>query len=49
MWLSILPLVLSLLLFARGVMYSKFVLPKSSVEVPCVGGPVWTYGENPSV
>ena len=26
----------------RGVEYSYFVIAKSSVEVPCVGGPVWT-------
>ena len=25
------------------------ILPKSSVKVPCVGSPVWTYSENPSV
>ena len=33
----------------RGVVYSKFVSVKSSVEDPCVGGPVWTYSGNPSV
>ena len=26
----------------RGVVYSYFVFVKSLVEVPCVGGPVWT-------
>ena len=25
------------------------VFVKSSMEVPCVGGPMWRYGENPSV
>ena len=33
----------------RGVVYFKFVFTKFSVEVPCVGGPMWTYSENPSV
>ena len=26
----------------RGVVYSNFVIANSSVEVPFVGGPVWT-------
>ena len=26
----------------RGVVYSNFVIANSSVEVPLVGGPVWT-------
>ena len=26
----------------RGVVYSKFVIANSSVEVPCVGGHMWT-------
>ena len=26
----------------RGVVYSKIVLPKSSVEVPCMRSLVWT-------
>ena len=38
----VLPLVKRFYLLERGVMYSKVVLPKSSVEVPCVGSPVWT-------
>ena len=37
------------LLLERGVVYSYFVFAKSSVEVPCVGSPVWKYSENPSV
>ena len=37
-----LPLVKRLYLVERGVVYFKVVLPKSSVEVPCVGSPVWT-------
>ena len=29
--------------FERGVVYSRLLYcPKSSVEVPCVGSPVWT-------
>ena len=26
----------------KGVVYSNFVIANSSVEVPCVEGPVWT-------
>jgi len=26
----------------KGAIYSKFVIANSSVEVPCVGGHVWT-------
>ena len=30
-------------IFERGVVYSRLLYcPKSSVEVPCVGSPVWT-------
>ena len=36
-------------LLERGVVYSYFVFVKSSVEVPYVGGPVWTYSGNPSM
>ena len=28
--------------FERGVVYSKFVIANFSMEVPFVGGPVWT-------
>ena len=28
----------------RGVVYSNFVIANSSMEVPCVGGPVWRSG-----
>ena len=31
-----------LYLLERGVVYSQLYLLKSSVEVPCVGSPVWT-------
>jgi len=41
LWLSALPLV-QRLYYWKGVVYSRFLLPKSSVEVPCVGSPVWT-------
>ena len=36
-WLCALPLSVEVVLVERGVVYSRFVLPKSSVEVPCVG------------
>ena len=35
-----LPLMKRLYLLERGVVFSYFVLPKSSVELPCVGSPV---------
>ena len=38
----VLPLVKRLYLLERGVVYSKVVLAKFSVEVPCMGSPVWT-------
>ena len=37
-----LPLSVEVVLVERGVVYSRLYLPKSSVEVPCVGSPVWT-------
>ena len=44
-----LPLVQRLCLLESGVVYSCFVFTKFSVEVPCVGSPMWTYSGNPSV
>ena len=33
--------VIEVVFVESGVVYSYFVLPKSSVEVSCVGSPVW--------
>ena len=59
-WLSALSLLCEVIvvvpsLLCRGCFVGErscvllVIFAKFSAEIPCVGGPVWTYSENPSV